>query len=244
MAEPFGRPAGGVRIKICGLTSLDDALAAVDLGADYLGFNFYAKSPRRIEPAACAAICAELARRAAPVKTVGVFVNHTQAEVTAILAACGLDLAQLHGDEPNEHLAALGGRAFKGLRGEAAPAASELAELARLGPGRPAFLLDAHSPNLYGGTGQTADWQAASAIAAQYPIFLAGGLTPTNIAAAITQVRPWGVDTASGVESAPAKKDASKMEAFINNARAAETQGADTQRYEGPEGYKGEHLGA
>jgi phosphoribosylanthranilate isomerase len=207
-----------VQVKICGLTNLDDALAAVDSGADYLGFNFYAKSPRFIEAEACARITAELSRRNTPVKTVGVFVNHSPAEVAALMDQCGLDLAQLHGDEQVEYLPEQRGRAFKVVRGET-PAAAELQALARFGPGQPAFLLDAHAPGLYGGTSQLADWDAAAALAARFPIFLAGGLTPDNVAAAIAQVRPWGVDVASGVEAAPGKKDAAKMKDFITNAR-------------------------
>ncbi|MEP7358859.1 MAG: phosphoribosylanthranilate isomerase [Anaerolineales bacterium] len=206
-----------VQTKICGLTNLDDTLAAVDSGADYLGFNFYAKSPRRIEADTCARIIAELARRGARVKTVGVFVNHSPAEVVALMDQCGLDLAQLHGDEQLEHLPALRGRAFIVLRGAPPPAAT-LQELARLGPGQPAFLVDAHAPGLYGGSGQLADWDATAALAARFPIFLAGGLTPDNVAAAVAQVNPWGVDVASGVEAAPGKKDAQKMRAFVENA--------------------------
>jgi phosphoribosylanthranilate isomerase len=207
-----------VRIKICGLTSVDDTLAAVDIGANYLGFNFYAKSPRRIEPEACARITAELARRGMQVITVGVFVNHGPEEVAALMEQCGLDLAQLHGDEQLQHLPALHGRAFKAVRGEI-PEDAALHDLARFGPGQPAFLLDAHAPGLYGGTGQLADWDAAAALARRYPIFLAGGLTPDNVASAIAQVNPWGVDVASGVESAPGKKDEAKMKAFVANAR-------------------------
>jgi phosphoribosylanthranilate isomerase len=207
-----------VQIKICGLTSLDDALAAVDSGADYLGFNFYAKSPRYVDAEACASITAELSRRGAPMKTVGVFVNHSPAAVAALMDQCRLDLAQLHGDEQIEHLPELRGRAFKVLRG-ATPSEDELQTLARFGPGQPAFLLDAHAPGLFGGTGQLADWDAAAALAARYPIFLAGGLTPDNVAAAIATVSPWGVDVASGVEAAPGKKDAAKMKAFVEIAR-------------------------
>jgi phosphoribosylanthranilate isomerase len=213
-----------VQVKICGLTSLADALAAVDSGADYLGFNFYSQSPRYVEAVACAQITAELARRGAHVKTVGVFVNHRPAEVAALMDRCGLDLAQLHGDEQLEHLPALRGRAFKAVRG-GIPAEAQLQDLARFGPGQPAFLLDAHAPGLYGGTGQLADWDAAAGLAARYPFFLAGGLTPDNVAAAITQVKPWGVDVASGVEAAPGKKDMAKMKLFVENARGGK-QGA------------------
>src|SRR5258708_33620531 len=105
-----------MHIKICGLNKLDDALVALDAGADYLGFNFYAKSPRYVTPEACGRLQAELRRRGASATTVGIFVNHSSAEVATILDACGLDLAQLHGDERPEHVTLLWGRAFKALR--------------------------------------------------------------------------------------------------------------------------------
>jgi phosphoribosylanthranilate isomerase len=207
-------------IKICGLTRLDDCLAAVDAGADTLGFNFYPQSPRCVSPEDCARLVSELARRAAPVTTVGLFVNRPPDEVAALLDRCGLELAQLHYDEQPEGLGALQGRAFVALR-DPDPSPARLAALARLSPGRPALLVDAHVPGAYGGTGQTADWERARAIAARYPIFLAGGLTPANVAAAIAAVRPWGVDVASGVESAPGRKDHANIRAFVNAARAA-----------------------
>lgn len=207
-------------IKICGLTNLDDALAAVEAGADYLGFNFYPKSPRYLPPEAIARLRGELARRGAAAKTVGIFVNQTPAEVAMLLDYCGLELAQLHGDERPEHLTLLWGRAFKALR-EADPAPADLDALAGFSAGPPAFLIDALVPNAYGGTGQTADWARARAIAARYPIFLAGGLTPDNVGAAIAAVQPWGVDVASGVESAPGRKDHALVRAFVNAARAA-----------------------
>jgi phosphoribosylanthranilate isomerase len=219
-----------MHIKICGLTNLDDTLAAVDAGADYLGFNFYSQSPRCVTPDACARLQSALVRRDLPVKTVGIFVNHTPAEVAALLDDCGLDLAQLHGDERPEHLTLLWGRAFKAVRQiNGLDAADDLDALTRFSPGQPAFLVDAHSPNVYGGTGQTADWSAASRLAARYPIFLAGGLTPANVGAAIDQVRPWGVDVASGVEASHGKKDHDKMRAFVKAIHAVgETRAAGT----------------
>jgi phosphoribosylanthranilate isomerase len=210
-----------MHIKICGLTNLDDALAAVEAGADYLGFNFYTRSPRYITPEACGRLQAGLARRGAPATTVGVFVNSPTAEVAAVLDGCGLQLAQLHGDERPEHLTLLWGRAFKVLREPAALSGAELETLSVFSPSRPAFLVDALAPNLYGGSGQLADWPAAARIAARYPIFLAGGLNPDNVAQAVEQVRPWGVDAASGVESAPGKKDHARIAAFVAAAREA-----------------------
>ena len=209
-----------MHIKICGLTNLPDTLAAVDAGADYLGFNFYPKSPRYITPEACARIQAELARRGAAVTSVGLFVNSPTAEVVTVLDQCGLGLAQLHGDEYPEQLTPLRGRAFKAVRNPATVSAADLAALTEFSPGRPAFLVDAPAPNLYGGSGQLADWQAAARLAARYPIFLAGGLTPANVAAAVETVNPWGVDVASGVESAPGQKDHRKIKAFVANVAA------------------------
>ncbi len=210
-----------MRLKICGMTNSDDALAAIDAGADYLGFNFYPKSPRYISPKACAHIISNLR---SPVTTVGIFVNADPADVAAVLDDCGLDLAQLHGDETPEHLTALWGRAFKAFRGAADGV--DYAAFARISPGYPSLLIDAHMPNAYGGTGRTADWEAARSIAAQFPIFLAGGLTPENVANAVERVNPWGVDVASGVEAAPRRKDYRKMKAFVRAARGAEARRA------------------
>ena len=210
-----------MHVKICGLTNLDDALAAVEAGADYLGFIFYPKSPRRITLAACAAISAELARRGVAANTVGVFVNTPATEVAAIMQACGLRLAQLHGDEGPEQLSPLWGRALMAVRDPAAISDDELQTLSGFSPGQPAFLVDAPAPNLYGGSGQLADWQAAARLAARYAIFLAGGLNPANVAAAVARVKPWGVDVASGVEAAPGKKDHAMIRDFVAAAAAA-----------------------
>ncbi len=222
-----------MKIKICGLTTLDDALAAVDAGADYLGFNFYPKSPRYIAPDDCARITDVLRghgdARAMRPTLVGIFVNASPAAVAVLLDRCGLDLAQLHGDETPAQLMLLEGRAYKGVRDVAMKERErekELAAFAAAGPGHPALLVDAYTPDAYGGTGRAADWPAARAAARQFPIFLAGGLTPENVGDAIAQVRPWGVDVASGVESAPGRKDAEKIRAFIRAARGAQgTQG-------------------
>ncbi len=211
-----------IKIKICGITTLDDALAAAEAGADMLGFNFYPPSPRYIEPLSCARLVAHLRDRGARVVTVGVFVNALPQAVAAILDDCGLDLAQLHGDEPIEALEALAPRAFKAIR----PATLEEARAAARCYGRrsnpPAFLVDASTtPGRFGGTGQTGDWELARALAQDYPLLLAGGLCPENVAAAITHVRPWGVDVASGVESHPGRKDPGRLAAFVRHARHA-----------------------
>lgn len=208
-----------MQIKICGLTTAGDALAAAELGADLLGFNFFPASARYITPEACADILQVLRDRGLAVRAVGVFVNAPVAEVVDVMQRCGLDLAQLHGDEPAETLAALGGRAFRALRpASLAEAQAVLAgDRERVDP--PALLVDACHPGQYGGTGRVADWDLAAALARRAPVLLAGGLKPENVAAAVAQVQPWGVDVASGVEAAPGVKDRAKMAAFIAAAR-------------------------
>ncbi len=208
-----------MQVKICGITNREDALAAVSAGADMLGFNFYPGSPRCISPETCAEIMRALAGY--NVVTVGVFVNAAAEEIETTLQTYGLDLAQLSGDEPPEVLNRLGERAYKALR-----PADEAGLKAGLGryPQRtlaPAWLVDAYRPGAFGGTGQVADWGLAAGLAAQAPVLLAGGLRPENVAAAIAQVHPWGVDVASGVELRPGKKDTQKMAAFIQNAKKA-----------------------
>ena len=210
-----------MKIKICGITNLGDALSAIDAGADLLGFNFYQKSPRYISPEACAEIQSSILNHQSSILTVGVFVNSPAGEIVSILDQCGLELAQLSGDESTETLAVLGERAFKALRlQQPEMAAKAVASLpARFTP--PACLVDAYRPGEYGGTGQTADWGLAAGLASRVPILLAGGLTPENVAAAIRQVHPWGVDVASGVEASPERKDPYKVRQFIQNARQA-----------------------
>jgi phosphoribosylanthranilate isomerase len=208
-----------MKVKICGITNLEDALAAVEAGADLLGFNFYPPSPRYISPGSCAAILEGLERRRLQVVSVGVFVNASPAQVAAILSECGLAQAQLSGDEPPADLELLGERAFKSLRPENP---ETLAAWVSRYPRRslaPAWLVDAYRPGQYGGTGQVADWSLARSLAEQAPVLLAGGLRPENVAEAIAQVQPWGVDVASGVEFTPGRKDRQKMAAFIAAAR-------------------------
>ena len=208
-----------MNVKVCGITTLDDALAAVEAGGDMLGFNFYPPSPRYIEPAACTLMVAALRARGASTTMVGVFVNMPPGRVAAILDECGLDLAQLSGDEPPSDLMMLGERAFKGIRpGDAAEAVALAARyIVRAAP--PVLLVDASTgAGQFGGTGQIGDWAAAAKVAAAHPILLAGGLHPENIGAAIEAVQPWGVDVASGVESSPGRKDAAKMRNFVSAA--------------------------
>ena len=216
------------RVKICGLTNFDDARAAAEAGADLLGFNFYRPSARHVEPEVAAEIIARLkVERAAvnvsgtPVGFVGVFVNAPLEVVQSIQLLCGLDLVQLHGDEPPAYVCALGVRAFKALRPQSAEQArTGAAEFSAAGgASEPRFLIDTSHPHLYGGTGATGDWSVAAEIASQHCSLLAGGLTASNVASAIRTVRPWGVDVASGVERAPGLKDAAQVRRFIQHVR-------------------------
>jgi len=201
------------KIKICGIKTLEDALAALDAGADYLGFNFYPKSPRYVEKPACAEITSVLRQKYPRIKLVGVFVNSSVEDVKDILDFCSLDLAQLHGDETSEMLDKLDSRAFKAFRGIPADVNGFVRD------GAPAFLVDASVKGMYGGSGVTADWGDAAELAKKHPLLLAGGLSPKNVGEAIRRVKPWGVDVASGVESEPGKKDPGKMMAFVQIVR-------------------------
>ena len=200
------------KIKICGIKTVKDVLAAMEAGADLIGFNFYPKSPRYIDVGTCRNIMSVM-RRHGHVTYVGVFVNASVEEVYATIETCGLSLAQLHGDETPEMLRALKGKAFKAFRG--IPSENTVYER----NDAPALLVDAAVKGVYGGSGVTADWSAAAELAKKYPLLLAGGLTPENVADAVRQVKPWGVDVASGVESEPGKKDASKIKAFVQAVR-------------------------
>ncbi|HSB01424.1 MAG TPA: phosphoribosylanthranilate isomerase [Anaerolineales bacterium] len=204
------------KIKICGIKTISDALAAMQAGADLLGFNFYPKSPRCIDVGTCRDIMSVM-RRYGHLMYVGVFVNASAAEIRATMETCGLNLAQLHGDESLETLQALCGKAFKAFRGIPQNSYGFAREEA------PALLVDASVKGAYGGTGIAADWKGAAELAKHYPILLAGGLMPENVVQAVRQVRPWGVDVASGVESLPGLKDAHKMKAFVKAVRSATT---------------------
>ncbi len=203
------------KIKFCGIKTVNDALAAMDAGADMLGFNFYSKSPRYIDPGICRDIMAVM-RKYGHLSYVGVFVNASVAEVRATMETCALTLAQLHGDETVEMMRTLHGKAFKAFRG----VPGSLNGFAR--EDAPSFLVDASVRGAYGGTGVTADWNGAAEVARHYPILLAGGLTPENVGEAVRRVNPWGVDVASGVESRPGVKDAGKMKAFVQAVKRLE----------------------
>ncbi|MFN3492372.1 MAG: phosphoribosylanthranilate isomerase, partial [Anaerolineales bacterium] len=179
-------------------------------------FNFDSKSPRYIEKDTCAQITSVLKKKYPQIKPVGVFVNSSVDEIKDILQTCSLDLAQLHGDESFEILSALDGKSFKAFRGQV--------DEKLIVKNEPAFLLDASVKDSYGGTGMKADWDMASELAARYKFLLAGGLMPENVADAVKQVRPWGVDVASGVESSPGVKDEAKMIQFVKSVRLAESK--------------------
>jgi phosphoribosylanthranilate isomerase len=202
------------QVKICGVTNVADALAAAEAGADMIGLNFYEGSPRHITLATALEI-----HRALPpfVVRVGVFVNPPEDLVMRALGDCGLSLLQFHGDETSEFCTQFGAMSLKAFRIQDA---SSLAALENFQAD--AFLLDAHSKSGLGGTGETFNWDLA--VEAQKfgkPIFLAGGLTPENVADAVRQVQPFAVDVSSGVESAPGKKNIAKVRTFIAAVRSA-----------------------
>lgn len=210
-----------MKVKICGIKTIEEARVAVACGADMLGFNFYPPSPRAISLPECCRIVTVIRAEAPQVQLIGVFVNMPPTDVFTILKKSNLDFAQLSGNETLEDQQVLGEAAFKAVRlaSQSVVTALEAQIYKRKIP--PALLLDTYVPGQFGGTGQTADWGVAASIANRMPILLAGGLTPENVAEAIQQVKPWGVDVASGVESTPGYKDFNKIMAFIRNARAA-----------------------
>jgi phosphoribosylanthranilate isomerase len=206
-----------VRVKICGITNAADALAAIDAGANLLGFNFYANSPRHISAAEAAEIRSQLPKK---VKAVGIFVNAAPGEAAALCKSLKLHAAQLHGDETPEDVAELAASlpVFKAFRVEPDFPLATLDEY----PEAYAFLFDAANTGQYGGTGHTTDWDVARRATVGRRIILAGGLRVENVAAAVRIVRPYGIDVASGVESEPGKKDHGRLREFIQEVRRAE----------------------
>jgi len=203
------------KVKICGLTNPADARIAAEAGTDAVGFIFAAASPRYIEPLAAAAVARELPPH---ILRTGVFVDPDESFVMEAIAACGLNLLQFHGAEAPEFCTRFGLMSMKALRVRDPASLEGLANYST-----DAFLLDAYSAKGAGGTGETFNWElAVAAKKFSRPIFLAGGLTPENVGAAIRQVRPFGVDVSSGVEVAPGKKDPAKVRAFIAAVRAAD----------------------
>jgi phosphoribosylanthranilate isomerase len=204
----------GTRVKICGITNLADAQAAVGAGADALGFNFYEKSPRFVS----LKTAAEISRQLPPfVIRAGVFVNAPEDFVLRAIREVGLTMLQFHGDEPPEFCKQFGLMSMKVFRVRDEKSLEQIPNYQT-----DAYLLDAFSATAPGGTGEKFNWDLA--VEAQKfgkPIFLAGGLTPENVADAVRQVRPFAVDVSSGVEISPGKKDHAKVQAFIKTVREA-----------------------
>jgi phosphoribosylanthranilate isomerase len=204
-----------VKVKICGITNLPDGLAAAEAGADALGFVFYDQSPRYISIAAAAS----LVRQLPPfVMKAGVFVNAPDDLVLRASRECGLNLLQFHGDEPSDYCVQFGLMSMKAFRIRDAASLQALRNYPT-----DAWLLDAYSPGKLGGTGDTFNWDLAlEARNWGRPIFLAGGLTPENVAEAVRRAQPYGVDVSSGVEATPGRKDHAKVRAFIQAAKSVE----------------------
>lgn len=203
------------KIKICGITNSEDAMVAVSAGADAVGFVFYRKSPRYIEPTLARQIIMNLPPLVTPV---GVFVNEDRQVVRNLMDDCGLAFAQLHGNETATYCQELGRPILKALRVKDRSAFLALAEY-RGRAGVRGFVLDAFSDQAYGGTGLVIDWAVAAEAAKAANILLAGGLTPDNVGKAIQAVQPYGVDVSSGVERTPGQKDHEKVRAFIRAAK-------------------------
>lgn len=216
-----------LKVKICGITNAEDARAAVEAGADALGFLFYRQSPRYVLPKVVREIVADLPPFVLPV---GVFVNEETKVVRDVMDECGLALAQLHGDETVAYCEALGRPVLRGIRLRDRSSFLAMAEYKGRAEVR-GFVVDAFSETAYGGTGLVGNWALAAEAARTLPILLAGGLTPANVAEAIQKVRPYGVDVSSGVELRLGKKDPAKMKAFVREAKLA---AATTEGYTAP----------
>lgn len=202
------------RVKICGITRIEDLRAACDAGADAVGFVFYDKSPRHVSIETAAALV-----RAVPpfVQTVGLFVNAEPAQVESVLAAAPLDLLQFHGDETPQACARYGRPWIKAIR---VTPETDLLECAADFEAARGLLLDAFVPGVPGGTGERFDWSLIPA-GLPLPVVLSGGLDPDNVAEAVRRVRPWAVDVSSGVEASKGIKDAHKVARFVANAKEA-----------------------
>lgn len=203
-----------VRSKICGITRIEDALAAAEAGADAIGFVFYAKSPRAVDVRQARAIIAELPPF---VTTVGLFVNASRCEVNEILEVVPLDLLQFHGDETPQDCEGYHRPWIKALR---VRPGDDLEAACRVYAGARGILLDTYVPGVPGGTGEAFDWSLVPARLSK-PIILAGGLSADNVGQAIAQVRPYAVDVSGGVEQAKGIKDAAKIEAFMRAVKQA-----------------------
>ncbi|MDX1763830.1 MAG: phosphoribosylanthranilate isomerase [bacterium] len=205
------------RVKICGITNLDDALAAVEAGADALGFIFYRESPRFVSP--------ETVREMIPylppmIATVGVFVNEQIERVQELTKYCQISMLQFHGEESPEYCRWHGSRVIKAFRVKDASVLDIIKTYEVSG-----YLLDAYTEGTYGGTGASFDWSVARQAAISKPIVLAGGLTPDNVGEAIGAVRPYAVDVSSGVEEEPGRKAVERIAAFMEAVKGADAAG-------------------
>jgi len=208
--RPYGDSV--TRIKICGITRVEDALAAAQAGADAIGLVFYERSPRHVSIAQAAQLAAALPPF---VSVVGLFVNAEAALVREVLAQVSLDLLQFHGDESPEYCAQFGKPYLKAIR---VKAGVDLLQCASDFRGAKGLLLDAYMEGIPGGTGATFDWNLIPR-QLSLPVILSGGLAAENVAAAIEQVRPYAVDVSSGVEASKGIKDVAKIAAFINEVK-------------------------
>lgn len=197
-------------VKVCGLTRAEDAAAACELGAAAVGFVFWPKSPRFVDPYRARAIVRTLPPFVTPV---GVFVNQPADYVNGVASLVRLGAVQLHGDEDLEYVARIDRPIIKAV-------SSGTADAANAWPRAALLLVDAYDPERRGGTGVIGDWAAAAGLARSRRVLLAGGLTPGNVADAVSRVQPFGVDVSSGVEAAPGIKDRGRMEAFFRMLRA------------------------
>ncbi|MBS1806952.1 MAG: phosphoribosylanthranilate isomerase [Acidobacteria bacterium] len=203
-----------VKLKVCGITNYEDAIAAIEVGAEFLGFNFYPPSPRYIAPVKAREIIAKLPSH---IINVGVFVNDARPEdVVEKMMISGAAVAQLHGDEDEQYCRHVGAsRVIKALR-----IGKEFDLDSLNGFPAAAFLIDAYDKKLYGGTGKTSNWEVAQEVAKNVGVFLAGGLSPENISEAVRVVQPYAVDVNSGVELSPGHKDKAKLQALRIALRA------------------------
>lgn len=203
-----------VKVKICGITNLDDAMAAVDCGADALGFVFFEGSPRFIPHEKAKIIIKKLPSF---ITTIGVFVNEKPERIEKIIGLTDIDVVQLHGDETPE-MCDISKRVIKAIR---VKYLESLEPIKNYKDKVSTFLLDTYAPDIPGGTGQVFNWDIAIDAKQFGRIILAGGLTPDNIIEAVRRVRPYGVDVSSGIELAKGKKDHRKMKLFIERAKGA-----------------------
>jgi phosphoribosylanthranilate isomerase len=200
-----------VKVKICGITTLEDALHAVRAGADALGFVFFEASSRYISPEQAASIISALPPF---IQVVGLFVNAEIECVNSTADFCRLDIVQLHGDEPPAYCNMIRRRVIKAFRIKDITSIDPIKNYRVAG-----MLLDAFSSKAYGGTGQTFNWEVAKEAGQYGPVILAGGLTPDNVGLAVEKVSPYGVDVSSGVETTPGRKDPEKVSEFIRRSK-------------------------